>query len=416
MNSVLIQLKLYNQRISPLTDGRAVRAIRRSTFNRFFHPFLFVRHPTSMTISRSAFTKFLDNAIAYATEKQKYARLTFDSQKSFFGVNELNIKQCLFKECITMKKRGGGGVLLERPDGKITINKSLFTDCHAASSSGSGGAVSIVDGTAKLSITECCFKDCSATLTGQAIHVIGTNITGIIGDVQADNCPSVSALLQACCLSLKSTVSIGILNISNTRTAFCPAFRIKATPTISIKYLLVDSCSVKRADCIAEIGSIDQNGLISCDTLAFVNSTGMISKILLFEYNRLIVENLVLHENHGIRLIRFISTGTIEVRNCFSGVLPIANSNMSGSIIVDKLYTGKESRMAFYSKAHYKGCYLTMDTSLSAGSSMLMVFISLFVCGFVVVVTVGFLSYYISNRRSRLYENLAVPRAREMPL
>ena len=258
MNFSLVFLSVSNLEKTPFisltkTERKRNFIIENSYFSKTFSNFIFIsQFSTNFFIKKTKFSYSLDSAIRISN---KFNNITFVTKNIIqnYPIN-YSISSSFFFHCETANKNGGGALFCLDPQGSLIITHSTFQFCSTKQQQSNGGALLILGGKCDTRVISCCFKQCYASFSGQAIFIESQLCFSVLNQTTISDCPSIYTSLQSSSAAFICDHMTECVNQTNSKCDKNPALLIRGLQICMLHYLsLINNTSVYGGS-IYEIG------------------------------------------------------------------------------------------------------------------------------------------------------------------
>lgn len=377
------------------------------SFSSFIQNFGFSK---TIKIDQSQFKNSLSSAIRSSStlnDVYYYSHRIFEDSPA-----NLTIKDSLFFQCDSdLSEAGGGAIFCSTPEGQLIINQTSFFKCSAKGRTSNGGALLVLGGLSDTRISNCCFKQCSATFSGQAIF-IGTNKSfSVLNQSTVDTCPYNTAFLQTAAIEFLCDHMSECVNESNSRCDRSPSLIVRGLSTCMMHFITLfnNTCTVGGG--IFEIGYLSSPLYISAGSWNVIGCKGNYQNIGVYRVTALLLHFAMSVFDINENVFGCLS-GSVTMRQCFFEKKLIVSS-IPNSIIEENCIVPKEKKLILMSKICQEVCHFEEGEKNKNIVTRSPVSVSLMVtfCIIGAIFASLFKLYMKAHQRKneKLYQQLAIP-------
>ena len=349
--------------------------------------------------------------------------LLLSSHKAIYSTLELHQTSNIsvidsdFLFCNTMHEKGGGAILSLGSTTNFHIKSCSFYQCSCSKSFSSGGAVNIADGSADVRIIKSCFLECSASLAGHAFLIRSEYFFSVINESTTSSSPYYQTKQCLSPISISSDIMIQSCNISRSKAIQTPSFRIFWYRIITMHFISVSNCTCSTLSSVYDISHQRDDTIIhSVADWNIHNCKGEI--IAIGYYSSTSLRQIRLSVSKCTDPIKMLSDNCIVIfENCiWDSAFDSSNYDQNGKIQTNNCFLIKKKHFPSFKiqNAYVSRCWEIRNNgpvhrfSEVAKNQMYLPFI-IIIIGVLSMMIIGNVINHISQRRERIYEELAIP-------
>jgi len=384
--------------------------VHSSDFSRFFQPSLYSNSNLKLCSLSNRFSSFLSAAIHIDTERINQS--TYSAPLSFYDQSSITIIKCKFLKCVSQNPKGGGAVFCRGVSGELISKENGFVECFARQPYASGGAFCFLDGIANITHERNCYRWCSSSMNGQAMHFRSVLSGLYLNYVSTSDCPDSKMSLQTAALSVTTKCELYNLNITNGVGFDNPTIALRCPKVIAINDITFINNTCDKTGSIYYIAIHHDLSPITFHRWNLVGCYGKMNYIGLFSVGDELIQRECVFVKGPEKWIFMAACGDVSIVDCVADNPFEGKSNPQARIDVSRSKVSSNPILRKLSIVHLPACAHQAPNgspSFLIPSSIMVkpLFISIGIVVFACLV--GILISKILKNREEKYIELDVP-------